>query len=153
METTFNWVSVKLNASFQLVFCSAKKNCLNSLFAFMIRDCLSEVSYKAQLASLFYTLRSLRNGLELEIRGCSSKQDLFLEKILGVIFEDGHYTQERFAQVHTLHLNGLQSGDASKLKIQAKGILSHVLQPQNHLRESRLEAMAQINFQVLLPNC
>ena len=114
----------------------------------MIRDCLSEVSYKAQLAGLFYTLRPLRNGLELEIRGCSGKQELFLDQILGVIFEDEHYTQERFQQVHTLHLNGLQSGEASKLKIQAKAILSHVMQPQNHLRDDRMEAMTQINLQV-----
>ena len=54
-----------------LVRCSAKKNCLNSLFAFMIRDCLSEMSYKAQLAGLNYTLQPLRNCLGFKIRGCA----------------------------------------------------------------------------------
>ena len=51
-----------------------KTSCLNNLFAFVIRDCLSEMSYKAQLAGLFYVLRPTRNGLELEVRGCSGKQ-------------------------------------------------------------------------------
>ena len=88
-----------------------KSSCLNSLMAFVIRDCLSEVSYKAQLAGLFYTLRPVRNGLELEVRGISAKQDVFLEKILKVIFDCGGQevlSQERFQTVHGLYMNGLQ---------------------------------------------
>ena len=36
----------------------------------------------------------------------------------------------------------LYSGDASKLKILAKNILSHVLCPDYHLREARLKIMS-----------
>ena len=44
-------------------------------------------------------------------------------------FWDEVLTEERFKQVQILHRNGLASGDAIKLKIQAKTILSHVLNP------------------------
>ena len=112
---------------------SAKLSCLCSLLAFVIRDCLSEDSYEGQLAGLFYILRPLKDGLELEVRGMSGNQDLFLKKILTVIFQSGGWdevlTEERFKQVQILHRNGLVSGDAIKLKIQAKTILSHVLNP------------------------
>ena len=128
---------------------SAKVSCLCSLLAFVVRDCLSEESYEGQLAGLFYSLRPLKDGLELEVRGFSGNQDLFLNKILKVIFQSGWdqvLTEERFNQVQTLHRNGLVSGDASKLKIQAKTILSHVLNPSHHLRESRLEALCQLTL-------
>ena len=113
---------------------SAKLSCLCSLLAFVIRDCLSEDSYEGQLAGLFYILRPLKDGLELEVRGMSGNQDLFLKKILNVMFQSGGFwdevlTEERFKQVQILHRNGLASGDAIKLKIQAKTILSHVLNP------------------------
>ena len=74
-------------------------------------------------------------------------QDLFLEKILKVIFDCGNVlTEERFHQVHGLYLNGLHGGDASKLKILAKNILSHVLCPDYHLREARLKIMSEITL-------
>lgn len=41
------------------------------------------------------------------------------------------------------------SGDASKLKILAKNILSHVVVPSNHLRESRLKALTEIGIEDL----
>lgn len=68
---------------------SAKLSCLCSLLAFVIRDCLSEDSYEGQLAGLFYTLKPVKNGLELEVRGFSGNQDLFLNKLLKVIFQSG----------------------------------------------------------------
>merc|ERR550532_2704954 len=128
---------------------SAKLSCLCSLLAFVIRDCLSEDSYEGQLAGLFYILRPLKDGLELEVRGMSGNQDLFLKKILNVMFQSGGFwdevlTEERFKQVQILHRNGLASGDAIKLKIQAKTILSHVLNPGCHLRDSRLAALSQL---------
>jgi secreted Zn-dependent insulinase-like peptidase len=123
-----------------------KMACINSLFAFLVRDRLTEHSYKAQLAGLFYKLWPTRTGLELEVRGSSGKQDLFLRQLLNVIYDLGNETfkEERFKQVHDLHVNGLQSGEANKLKMQAKNILAHILCPGNHLRHSRLEAMGQI---------
>lgn len=134
--------------------CCPKTACLNSLFSFMIRDYFTDESYHAQIAGLFYVLRPIRNGMELEIRGSSGKQAKFLKKILSVIFEAPFerdiLSKERFQQIHTLHLNGLLSGEASKLKILAKNILSHVLCPDsNHLRESRMEAMKSISVEDL----
>lgn len=129
---------------------TVKMSCLNSLLAFAIRDCLSQVSYKAQLAGLFYVLRPTSDGLELEVRGFSGKQPLFLEKILAVLFDvKAVLTAERFATVHSLYLNGLASGEASKLKILAKNILSHVLTPDNYLRENRLKVMSEIKLEEL----
>ncbi len=128
---------------------SVKFSVLNSLFAFIIRDSLSEMSYKAQLAGQFYTIRPVRYGLELEVRGCSGKQDLFLEKILKVIFDCEQLTAERFQQVYNLHLNGLLSGDATKLKILAKNVLSHILCPHLYLREARLKALKELKVEDL----
>lgn len=129
---------------------TVKTSCLNSLLAFAIRDCLSQVSYKAQLAGLFYVLRPTSHGLELEVRGFSGKQPLFLEKILAVLFDlKAVLTLERFNTVHSLYINGLQSGEASKLKILAKNILSCVLTPDHYLRESRLKVMSEITLEEL----
>ena len=45
---------------------------LNSLVVLLMRDLLTEYAYLGELAGLFYSLKTTRNGLEVSIRGYTS---------------------------------------------------------------------------------
>ena len=42
---------------------------MNNLFVFLIRDALKEYAYCGQLAGLFYTLKPIKTGMVLCVRG------------------------------------------------------------------------------------
>jgi secreted Zn-dependent insulinase-like peptidase len=131
---------------------SNSRNCtINNIFVFLIRDLLTEYSYCGQLAGLFYSLKPTKCGIELSVRGYSSKQHIYLGKILSTIYATRKiFSKDRFEQVKDIHKKGIESAEAEPLKIQAKHLLSHILCPKTFHRSDRLQQLSTVSYEDVL---
>ena len=113
---------------------------LNNLFAFMIRDALTEYSYVGEMAGLFYSLKPNKMGVELSVRGYSGNQDVYLAQILSVLYGEKTFASEdRFEAVYEMHRKGVESSEADPLKSQAKFLLCSILCPRTFSRTARMK--------------
>ena len=98
------------------------------------------------MAGILYTLRPVRAGIELIIRGFSQKQKLFLEKVTDAFYSTKVLNSDRFNDVFQVHKKGLESAETDSLKFQAKHLLNGVLCPKTFSKSERSMAMNEINF-------
>ena len=66
-----SFVYIKMSHSTKSNF-HARDSAINSLVVLLMRDLLTEYAYLGELAGLFYSLKTTRNGLEVSIRGYTS---------------------------------------------------------------------------------
>ncbi len=113
-----------------------------------------------------FSLKPVKVGLELIVRGYSANQPIFLRRILSTLFsmeaadfamssDDGSSTvpkssesifcADRFSEVRRQHERGLESAEADALKSQAGRLLLGVLCPRGHFtRRQRLTALRRL---------
>lgn len=81
------------------------------------------------------SLRPIKCGMELVVRGYSGKVDVFVGQILSTLFDaDVARDKERFERVFEVHRKGVESGEADSLKCQAKHLLCNLLCPRTFSR-------------------
>ncbi len=68
------------------------------LLSALVRDQLNEFAYPAQLAGLDFSLRPNTRGLDIEIFGYSSRQNLLLTRIVEAL-RKGRFEQDRFDEL------------------------------------------------------
>ena len=73
---------VSLELLSPLAYASPHYTNLTSMFARVFQDSLTEYTYDAELAGLWYALACTKHGLSLDIRGYHQKQDVLLDKII-----------------------------------------------------------------------
>lgn len=74
----------------------------------LMSDELNELSYPAMLAGLGYSLAPTMRGFSVSINGFSDKQDLLLQKILGVL-DTPTLNLERFENIKSEHIRQLEN--------------------------------------------
>ncbi len=104
MNVWFQWdntfevpkTSMRLRLKLPAVAASAQGAARAELLSMLVRDQLNEFSYPAQLAGLEFSLQPNTRGLDIEIFGYSSRQNLLLTKIVEAL-RNGRFEPERFA--------------------------------------------------------
>lgn len=124
---------------------------LKNLFVALVRDTLTEYAYQGELAGIFYSLKPIKTGLELYIRGYSANQHIFLKNVLHVLYAY-EFEQSRFEQVLEIQIKNLASADGDSLKVQSKFLLSSIMCPRNYSRIDRMQAFktSSINFEQMM---
>ena len=87
--------SMRLRLKLPAVAASAAGAARAELLSALVRDQLNEFAYPAQIAGLDFSLQPNTRGLDIEIFGYSSRQNLLLTRIVEVL-RKGRFEQDRF---------------------------------------------------------
>ncbi|XP_065350635.1 insulin-degrading enzyme-like [Cloeon dipterum] len=130
----------KSNLIFEMISPFANKHqlCVNYLHIYvdLVNDALTEYSYDASLASLFYRLAATKFGLVVKIKGLHDKQHILLTKVLDTLI-NLEVDEERYEIFKESYERNLQNYVAQEPYVLAKhyqsAFLREIIWPKTEL--------------------
>ena len=116
---------------------------LTSLYVDLVRDQLNEFAYPAMLAGLEYSLYKHIRGFSVRISGYSDKQDLLLQRIVGVLREPD-IDEERFSIYKEQFTRRLQNAKQDRPYSQTMSEVTTLLLRPSWTEEQQLAALAPL---------
>ena len=123
---------------------TARECNINNLLVYALKDQLTEFTYTASTAGLFYSLKPTKFGFQLCAEGFSEKMGLLISSIVEAVYRCD-FTGEQIKTVLEVHRKALQSCAAEPLRNQSKYLLNALLSARVWTREQRLAAMENIS--------
>ena len=117
---------------------------INNLMVYALKDKLTEFSYTANIAGLFYSLKPTKSGFQLCAEGFSEKIYLLISSIVEAVY-CCDFTESQIKNVLEVHRKALQSCTAEPLRNQSKYLLNALLSATVWTRDQRLAAMDNIH--------
>lgn len=112
---------------------------LNAMFVTVLNDALTEFSYDAELAGLWYSLIHTSQGITLYIRGYQEKQGVLLDKILSML-KDFKVDEKRFEVLKEARIRELKNMGMDQPHKQASYRSQIIMTDNIWTREEKLEA-------------
>ena len=125
---------------------TARECNINNLMVYALKDQLTEFSYTASTAGLFYSLKPTKFGFQLCAEGFSEKMGLLISSIVEAVYRCD-FTADQLKTVLEVHRKALQSCAAEPLRNQSRYLLNALLSARVWTREQRLAAMENIDQQ------